>query len=184
MPIVIIHCGRLLVFHVIEMIAFKTIRKFKCPFALCVILSIAAVIGCDLLCDLGILSLSFPKPGQVVASVQQQDHHHDAKPGNNHSHHPHSHGPAAHGHDAESEDEDCCDDLTQKFYSSLANQSHSIKAFIQVELFKLIAAVSPEWISGAYAPCVVENTESWHLPNGPPEIKGQTIRILIRSFLI
>jgi hypothetical protein len=141
------------------------------------------VIGCDLLCDLGILSFSFPKPGQIAASIQQQDHHHAAKPDNDHSHHAHGHGQAAHGHGAESEDEDCCDDLTQRFYSSLTSQS-SGASLIQIELFKVLFVIPLESIGAAYNPLAIESVESWHLPNGPPEINGQTIRVLIRSFLI
>ena len=165
------------------MITLKTIRKFKCPFAVCVILSIAVVIGCNLLCDLGILSFSFPKPAPVAISTQHQDHHDAASRGNDHNHHAHDHSPSAHDHDAESEDEDCCDDLTRKFYSSLASQS-SGTSLIQIELFKALFVISLEKIGAGYTPLSVTRIESWHLPNGPPGINGQVLRILISSFQI
>lgn len=165
------------------MITLKTIRKFRCPFAVCVILSIAVVIGCDLLCDLGILSFSFPRPVQVTESSLHQDQHHASSHGNGHNHHQHSHGPAAYGHEAESEDEDCCDDLTKKFYSSLTSQS-SGTSLIKIELFKVLSFISFESLDVVYTPLIIENIESWHLPNGPPGINGQLIRVLIRSFQI
>ncbi|HRJ29814.1 MAG TPA: hypothetical protein PLG85_08590 [Cyclobacteriaceae bacterium] len=152
--------------------------------SVCVILSIVVVIACDHLCDLGILSFSFSKPALTAISTQYQEHRNAASHGNDHNHHAHDHSPSAHNHGDESENEDCCNDLTQKFYSSLANQSASTIEFVQVRLFKALFVIFLENNSTRYLPFSVANPEPWHPPDGHLVINGQVIRVLIGSFLI
>lgn len=167
------------------MIRFSAIRKFKCPLALCVIVSFALVFGCDLLCDLGIISFSSTTP-TVVTTIShnhenEQGHHESSATG--HDHNSHSKGDKHHG----SEAEDCCDDITQQFYSSLVSSSGTAPAsLIHAEGFKVISALAltdifkVEFFKGLQ---VVSTYD--HRSNGPPGGKvGQHIIILFCTFLI
>jgi len=169
------------------MIRFSAIRKIKCPLAICVIVSFALVFGCDLLCDLGIISFSATTPTVVTTTSHNhenaQGHHGSSATG--HDHNSLSHTGDKHDHSNEAED--CCDDITQQFYSSLVSSSGaSLGSLIHAEAFKLIGTFTlpdifrVESFKGLH---VVSTYD--HHSNGPPGGKvGQHIIILFCTFLI
>lgn len=172
------------------MIRFSAIRKFKCPLALCVIVSFALVFGCDLLCDLGIISFSANTPTVVTTtshnhSNQNVPGHHGGSATAGHDHNSHSHTGDKHDHGNEAED--CCDDITQQFYSSLVSSSGaSLGSLIQAEAFKLISTFTLHDIFKveSFKGLQVVSTYDHH-SNGPPGGKvGQRICILFCTFLI
>lgn len=169
------------------MIRFSAIRKFKCPLALCVIVSIALVVGCDLLCDLGIISFS----SSTSTVVTTTSHNHENEQGHNkssatgHDHNSHNHTGDKHDHGNAAED--CCDDFTQQFYSSLVSSSGaSLGSLIHAEAFKLISAFTPSGIFKVefFKGLQVVSTYDHH-SNGPPGGRiRQRICILFCTFLI
>lgn len=172
------------------MIRFSAIRKFKCPLALCVIVSFALVFGCDLLCDLGIISFSPNTPTVVTTtshnhSNQNVPGHHGGSATAGHDHNSHSHTGDKHDHGNEAED--CCDDITQQFYSSLVSSSGaSLGSLIHAEAFKLIGTFTlPDIFKvESFKGLHVVSTYDHH-SNGPPGGKvGQRICILFCTFLI
>ncbi|QLH32215.1 MAG: hypothetical protein HWD62_07040 [Cyclobacteriaceae bacterium] len=169
------------------MIRFSAIRKFKCPLALCVIVSFALVFGCDLLCDLGIISFSSTTP-TVVTTIShnhenEQGHHESSATGHDHNSHSHSGDKHDHGNEAE----DCCDDITQQFYSSLVSSSGaSLGSLIHAEAFKLISTFTLTGIFKveSFKGLQVVSTYDHH-SNGPPGGRiRQRICILFCTFLI
>ncbi len=172
------------------MISFSAIRKIKCPMALCVIVSFALVFGCDLLCDLGIISFS-PTPPTVVTTTSH-NHSHESEQGHHGSsatagHNQNSHSHTDDKHDHGNEAEDCCDDITQQFYSSLVSSSGAtLGSLIHAEAFKLISTFTlPDIFKGkSFKGLQVVSTYDHH-SNGPPDGKvGQRICILFCTFLI
>lgn len=172
------------------MIRFSAIRKFKCPLALCVIVSIALVFGCDLLCDLGIISFSAATPTVVTTTSHNHGHeneqgHHGSSATAGHNQNPHTHTDDKHDHGNEAED--CCDDITQQFYSSLVSSSGaSLGSLIQAEAFKLISAFTLPGIFKveSFKGLQVVSTYDHH-SNAPPDRKvGHRICILFCTFLI
>jgi len=169
------------------MIRFSAIRKFKCPLALCVIVSFALVFGCDLLCDLGIISFSSTTP-TVVTTISQnheneQGHHESSATGHDHNSHSHSGDKHDHGNEAE----DCCDDITQQFYSSLVSSSGaSLGSLIHAEAFKLISTFTLTGIFKVESFKGLQVVSKFdHSSNGPPGGKvGPRICILFCTFLI
>lgn len=160
------------------MITLGTIREFKRSIALIGVLSFATVYGCDLFCDLGIISFSFTQH----PLSEQHDHgdHHAAK---------HGHGHAiAEDQPATPQDESsesgCCDDLTNRFYSSLANQTGDHVATVSPHVFKVILTLNrhDEVFTQDFSSLIVTRFD--HPPNGPPAIPGRYLRVLINSFLI
>lgn len=162
----------------------STIRKIKCPLALCVIVSFVLVYGCDILCDLGVISFSLPNATVVSTTSPQHATSHDHSGSGNHDHKTHDHS-TKHDHDAQQGSDECCDDLTQQFYSSLVN-SPGNATLLLAEGFKLICIVTLPDISnlGAFKDLIVDF--SYDNPsNGPPGlIQGQHLRILFCTFLI
>ncbi|MBL7857238.1 MAG: hypothetical protein JNM57_06080 [Cyclobacteriaceae bacterium] len=171
------------------MISFSAIRKIKCPLALCVIVSFALVFGCDLLCDLGIISFAPATPTVVAANSHNHNHSHENEQGNHgssatgHDHNLHNHAGDRHGNEAE----DCCDDITQQFYSSLVSSSGgSFGSLIHAEAFKVICTFTlPNILKiESFKRLQVVSTYD-HNSNGPPGGKvGQHIIILFCTFLI
>lgn len=172
------------------MIPFSAIRKIKCPVALCVIVSFALVFGCDLLCDLGIISFSSATP--AVATTTSHDHRYENEPGHQGSSAPAGHDHNSHSHTGDKNDhgneaENCCDDITRQFYSSLVSSSGaSVGLLIHAEAFKLISTFTlPDIFKvESFKGLQVVSTCDPH-SNGPPEGKvGQRISILFCTFLI
>lgn len=172
------------------MIHFSAIRKIKCPLALCVIVSFALVFGCDLLCGLGIISFSSPAPAVVTTTSHNHSHeneqgHHGGLVTAGHDHNSHSHTGDKHSHDKEAKD--CCDDITQQFYSSLVSSSGaSLGSLIHAEAFKLLSTFTfPDILRvESFKGLQVVSTYDYH-SNGPPGGKvGQRICILFCTFLI
>ncbi len=172
------------------MIRFSAIRKIKCPLALCVIASFALVFGCDLLCDLGIISFSSSTPTVVTYASHNHSHeneqgYHGSSASAGHDHNSHSHTGDKHDHGNKAED--CCDDITQQFYSSLVSSSGaSLGSLIHAEAFKLISACTLSGIFKveSFKGLQVVSTYDHH-SNGPPGGKvGQHIIILFCTFLI
>jgi hypothetical protein len=170
------------------MTGLQTMRKFRCPFGICVILSIALVFGCDLLCDLGLVSISAPHPSPITVSSghshedMDDDHssnHHDSKKDS------HDHGDAEHSHES-TDEEGCCDDLTQQFYSSLVSTSGTQNTFlVHSEVHKLISILAvSDLIESSVEGNIPLRSKFEHKPNGPPGSTGQNIRVLYCSFLI
>jgi hypothetical protein len=170
-------------------IEFKTIREFRCPFGIGVILAIALVLGCDLLCDLGVVSFSPPQPSHHAADTghsHKEGHHssdhHDSKA---HSHPPHDLDTAKHDHDSTNKDGGCCDDLTQQFYSSLVSTASGQVSIVHAEAYKLISTLMFVDVSKISLTGNLPFTSIFeHPPNGPPPQTGRTIRVLFCSFLI
>jgi hypothetical protein len=167
------------------MIGLKTIRRFRCPFAACVILSIALVLGCDFLCDLGVVSFQLPRPSLVSESTghhhkdqnHSSSHHHGSKD----SHPSHDHGTAKHHHESTNEDEGCCDGLTRQFYSSLVSTTGALVSIVHKEAYKLISTlmfVDMNEIS------LTGNLPFTFIFEHPPEHAGRAMRVLFCSFLI
>ncbi len=168
------------------MINIKKARKFSCPFAICIILSFALVLGCDFLCDLGIVSFQAPQPSLVAESSVHSHQHGDEHPTSTHrdNHKAPDLGSAEHHHESSNE-EGCCNDLTQQFYSSLVNTAGTQVGLIQLEVYKLISIltfVDLNQISLKRNLLVLSKFE--HPPNGPPGITGHGIRVLFCSILI
>ena len=167
------------------MVRLKTIRKFKCAIAIWGILAFVIVIGCDLFCDLGLISFSFPQPVVISADHNHEDHHSDGHHhGNQHNHGGHDQDPVTNHHDQSSDEEDCCDDLTQRFYASLRSNPTNNTALAHVQLFKVLSSLFFEDVPAFFIAINLVHTEFQHLPHGPPGISGQVIRVLISSFLI
>ena len=164
----------------------KTIRKFKCSITVCVVLSFALVMGCDLFCDLGLISFSFPRTVAVSVSHNHEEGRHDSghRHDKQHSHSAHDHNSTADNQAESSEEEGCCDDLTQRFYSSLTSNTAINTALVPVQAFNVLAALSHEHVPAVLLPINFVNTKFEHLPNGPPGTSGQVIRVFISSFLI
>lgn len=164
------------------MVQLKTIRKFKCPIAICGILALAIVISCNLFCDLGLISFSRP----AVSSTSHD--HNDLHAGGHHQgsehNHGHDHDAKANHHDQSSDKEGCCDDLTQRFYSSLTSSPTNNTTLVHVQLFKVLSMLFPEHSPVVFSAADLSHTEFYHLPNGPPGINGQVLRVLISSFQI
>ncbi len=168
------------------MISLKTIRKFRCPFALCVILSITLVLGCDLLCDLGVISFELPQPALISESAGHSHEHEEEHPSTGHhdNHKPHDHGYAEHHHESPNE-EGCCDDFTQQFYSSLVSTSGTQVSVVHAEFYKLISTLTfSDRVEISLTGTLPFNSKFEHRPNGPPGTSGQLIRVFINSFLI
>ena len=168
------------------MISLKTIRKFRCPFGICIILSIVLVFTCDFLCDLGVISFQSSESLPISETV---DHHHEH--GDKHSsagHHDHhksdEHKSAEHHH--ESPDKGgCCDDYTRQFYSSLVSTSGTYVSVVHSEFYKLISTLTfVDLINITLHGTLPCNSKFEHRPNGPPGISGRIIRVFINSFLI
>lgn len=169
------------------MIRIKTIRKLRCHTAICGILSLAIVLGCDLFCDLGLISFSFPKPTVVSVSHSHEEgdhssgHHDDLEL----SHHDHDNSANA-DHSKSSDEEGCCDDLTQRFYSSLIKTSANNPVLVSLGVSRFL---SPLFLgnvieNSTLAPFNLIDSKFQHLPNSPPGISGQARRVFISSFLI
>ena len=167
------------------MVRLKTIRKFKCPIALCGIIVFAVVVGCDLFCDLGLISFSIPQLTVTSSGHSHGDHHDDShRQGKQHNHGDHDHGVKADHNSQSSDEENCCDDLTQRFYASLTNNTTNNTSPVQVQLFKVLFTLLFEYAPIVINPIDLGHTKVQHLPNGPPGINGQVLRILINSFQI
>lgn len=156
------------------MVRLKTIRKFKCPIALCGIMVFAIVVGCDLFCDLGLISFSLPQRVVISAGHSHDDNHNGD----------HDHGAKADHNSQSTDEENCCDDLTQRLYASLTNNTTSNTTPVYVQLFKVLSTLLFEYAPVVLNPINLSHTKFQHLPNGPPGINGQVLRVLIRSFQI
>jgi hypothetical protein len=168
------------------MISLKTIRKFRCPFGICVILSIALVMGCDFLCDLGVISFQLPQPSLVSESAVHSHEHGEGHPSTSHQDNPtsHDHASAEHRHESPNE-KGCCDDYTQQFYSSLVSTSGTQVNIVQAEFYKLISTLTfIDRFEISLTGTLPFNSKFDHRPNGPPGYTGHSIRILFCSFLI
>lgn len=166
------------------MVRLKTIRKFKCPIAICGLLAFAIVIGCDIFCDLGLISFSIPQPAVISTSHDHDDHHTGSHHQGSQHNHGHDHDPIANHHDQSSGEEGCCDDFTQRFYSSLTSNSINSLALIHAQSFKVLSSLEFEHAPVVLNAIDLSHTEFQHLPNGPPGINGQVLRVLINSFQI
>ena len=161
----------------------EAIRKLKCPLAICLILSFGIVIGCDVFCDFGLISFSFPQ-NVVSTGHNHEDHHsgghdHDIQ----HGHGGHDHGPMAEHHDQTPSGKDCCDDITNRFYSSLANTTIYVGE-LHVQLFKVLSILYFGHLNLVSISFHLSETQFRYLPNGPPGLNGQLLRVLISSFQI
>jgi hypothetical protein len=169
------------------MISIKTIRKLRCPFAICVILSIALVLGCDFLCDLGIVSFQLPQPPLVSESSSHNHEREDEHPSSGHqdNHKSHDHGSAEHHHESPNE-EGCCDDFTRQFYSSLVSTSGTQVSVVHSAFYRLISTLTfVERIeNNSITGTLPSNSKFEHRPNGPPGYSGHNIRVLFCSYLI
>lgn len=164
------------------MISLKTLRKSGCPFAICIVMSIAAVISCNFLCNVGLISFSRQSP--IEASTghghEQSQGHHTLGHQNAHSHHE----AAEHHHESPNE-EGCCDDLTQRFYSSLVNAADVQVRLIHAEVYKLIGTITFMDLNEIHVKRYLLLASKFeHRPNGPPEYSGHRIRVLFCSLLI
>lgn len=178
------------------MAALKTIRKFKCPIALCGIMAFVIVVGCSVLCDLGLIPFASAQSAVVSASHQHDDHAHNdgghqgkQDDHGNHDHNSHDHGNHHHDgasdhHDQSPEDKDCCGDLTQRFYTSLTEGPTGAVKIAHVQLSKVLATLFLEQAPVVIKPVNLSHVEFHHLANGPPGRNGQVLRILFRSFQI
>lgn len=166
------------------MIGLRTVRKFRCPIAVCVILSIASVFGCDFLCDLGVVSFQLPQPS-IISEASGHSHQHE---GDHHSsgprHNQQSQESVNHHHESTNE-ESCCDDLTQRFYSSLVDAAGAHVIIIHAAVYKLINTFTYVDLNEINTDGKLTfNSKFEHPPNGPPGTSGQAIRVFINSFLI
>ena len=166
----------------LRMIRLETIRKFRSPFGICIAFSVLAVIGCDLFCNLGLISFSFPRPQTVVVLSSHThgdgDHHHGRE-----GHH--SRDQHASSNHKSSEDKGCCNDRTQQFYSSLVNATNAQISFVHAEVFKLISTlIQCDLIEHNLLSTLSFSSKFAHKPNGPPGITGHVIRVLFCSFII
>lgn len=166
------------------MISLKAIRRFKCPFAICIVVAIASVVSCDLLCSLGLISFAKQSPITISTGHSHEhinDHHSSGKKSHQHSH---DHEVVEHRHDSQNEEE-CCDDLTQRFYSSLINSTGSQLNLIHDEFHKLISTLTFFDLNEINPSVNLASTSKFdHKPNGPPGYSGFSIRVLFCSFLI
>jgi len=162
------------------MIKLKTIRKGKIAITMVAILSLVTVLGCDFFCDIGLVSFSF---------ADAHSNTHDGHEAHSSGHHPdrqHHHAAIEQSehHPDESSQEDCCDDLTKRFYSSLSNQAPNGVFITPVQIFKIILTLQqPEGIN-RFNSSNLFISKFDHPPNGPPNINGRFVRVLINSFLI
>lgn len=173
------------------MISLKTIRKFRCFLAGIVILSIASVLGCDFLCDVGLISFQTVSSSNEPKSVAHS--HSDKKHSNHHhqnkaeSHPSHDHGAGKHDHNATDKDGGCCDDLAQAFYSTLANAPSTLNGLDHSLSFRLIKIVTLPGLltENLFNGLIVSSPNNNHA-NGPPELlhTGHYLRILLCTFLI
>lgn len=166
------------------------IRKIKCPLAICVIVSFATVFGCDLLCALGVVSFSSSIPAAVSTASHSHSHEGD------HDHHgkataasqdQNSHGHRSDKHNHDNEAENCCDNITQQFYSSLVTNSRgSLGSLIHAEAYRLIYTLTLLEVSKVESSKGLQVASSFdHYSNGPPGRKaGQHICILLSTFQI
>lgn len=166
------------------MTAISAIRKIRSPLALCVIVSISVVYRCGGLCDLGIITFSRRSNVDVAESKtlkmmnERQDHK------SNHAH-------KTHCHDAEHEKpshgrEDCCEDLTQQFYSSLVNTTVSDFALLHREGFRLLhkSPFRDVWRVGSLD-CPVLSSAYSSQANSPPGLRAaNALLILFSTFVI
>lgn len=162
------------------MTTLKTIRKFRCPFGICIVLSILIVLSCDFFCRVGIISFS-----EFRSRVEVAPHHH----GDNHDSHHHGKQTAGHIHkhkskNPESSSKGCCDDRTQQFYSSLGNPSIAHTDLVRVNDFHQIFVFTQNIIVNSYfQKRLLFSSKYDHQPTGPP-VSGNIIRVFVSSFLI
>lgn len=155
----------------------ETIRNHKKPIAIIYILSLTIVFGCNLLCDLDVISFSFTQ------HAEQSDHGDHHATGQHHDQPMVEHESTVHQHD-ESSEENCCDDLTKRFYSSLTNQTANTLVVVPVQMFKIILTLSKTGRINNFNHENLIVSKFYHLPHGPPDLKGRFVRVLINSFLI
>lgn len=178
------------------MVTLKTIRQFKCPIALFGTMIFSIVVGCSVLCDLALIPFS-SSPSFFSASHHQDAHSahnasHQGKHQDDHGGHDHnSHGHGDHGHAATNDHNDqssneggCCEDLTQRFYSSLTESPTGTMQMNHVQAFNVLATLFLERAPVALKPVEPIHIEFQHLANGPPGSNGQRLRILFSSFQI
>lgn len=171
------------------MIRFSAIRKVKCPVALSVMVSFALVFGCDFLCDLEIIS--FSNNTLTVVTTVSRHHSHENEQGHHENpatsaHHHNSHNHTGDKHDHDNKGDECCDDITQQFYSSLVSFSGASKgSLIHAEAFKVISAFAlPDIFKlKSFKGLQVASPCHYHA-NGPPGKGKQYIYILFCIFLI
>lgn len=164
------------------MISLKTLRKSGCPFAICIVASIAAVISCNFLCNVGLISFSRQSPIEVITG-----HGHEHSHGHHTSGHQdtNSHHQAAEHHHESPNEEGCCDDLTQRFYSSLINATDAQVSLIHAEVYKLIGTITFIDLNEINLKGYLLFTSKFeYRPNGPPGYADHRIHILVCSFLI
>lgn len=156
----------------------------------------AIVVGCGVLCDLALIPFSSSQ--SVVQASRQHDAHsahnasHQGKHHADHGDHDHkNHDHGDHGHaatndhnDQSSNERGCCEDLTQRFYSSLTESPTATIQINHVQAFKVLATLFLERASVALKPVDPIHIEFRHLANGPPGRNGQHLRILFSSFQI
>jgi hypothetical protein len=151
--------------------------------------SFALVFGCDLLCDLGVVSFSRPAPA-IVSNSPSHNHnhengsdHHGSSAASGNDHHSQSH---KHGNDSNTADE-CCDDLTRQFYSTLVSSSGaSTGSLIHASAFRLISALSlPDVFKVESFNSLRVASAYDHHSNAPPGGKvGRGLCIILSTFLI
>ena len=173
------------------MISLKTIRKFRCSLAGIVILSIASVLGCDFLCDVGLISFQAVSSSHELKSVththsgkEHSSHHH---PNEADDHSSHNHDTGKHNHSTTDKDGGCCDDLTQAFYSTLANAPSTLNSLDHSLSPRLIKIVTlPYLLTGNLFNGLIVSSPNNNHANGPPELlhTGHYLRILLCTFLI
>lgn len=173
------------------MISLKTIRKFRCSLAGIVIVSIALVLGCDFLCDVGLISFQAVsssrelKPVTHSHSGKRHANHHHQNEADDHS--SHKHDTDKHDHNTTDKDGGCCDDLTQAFYSTLANAPSTLNSLDHSLSFRLIKIVTLPGLltENLFNGLIISAPNSNHA-NGPPELlhTGHYLRILLCTFLI
>lgn len=173
------------------MISLKTIRKFRCSLAGIVILFIASVLSCDFLCDVGLISFqgasSSHEPKSVAHSHSDKKHanHHHQNEADDHS--SHKHDTEKHNHNTTDKDGGCCDDLTQAFYSTLANTPSTLNSLDHSLSPRLIKIVTLPGLlnENLFNGLIVSSPNNNHA-NGPPGLlhTGHYLRILLCTFLI
>lgn len=164
------------------MVQLKTIRKFKCAISICGIFAFAIVFGCDLFCDLGLIS--FSPPGVIFAAHNHEDHSSNDHQGGKQQPGNHQHSVVGNHLDQSSDEEGCCDDLTQRFYFSLSTTGLSYVALVHVQLLMVLSSLFFNLAPVVFTTINLRHTEFQHLPNGPPGMNGNMLRVLISSFLI
>lgn len=167
------------------MTGFSTIRKIKCPLGLCVILSFVLIYGCDILCDLGVISFNLPE----AAVVSTSSHHHEVGDDHsrigNHGHKTLDDG-VKHDHNPKQSKDGCCDDLTQRFYSTLVNApSNAIGALLHAEALKFIGVFVLIESNQPYTACHFLASRSFdHKPKGPPGYITRYYQIFLCTYII